>query len=585
MTFPDSFTPTRAPSNEALADVVLHNAIVYTSDQARSTANTIAIRGDSIVFVGDADDPDLAALTGSSTEVIDLQGRPVIPGITDAHTHPSLVLTQWHVALPAGEDLASQLEFLRDFAMRHSPAEVPFIYAEYYETTADWGPGGPSAAKIDVYVDDRPVLLQDSSDHASTVNSRMLEYLGVDDSTPLIVNPDDHAQLFVRASDDATPTGHLLEGAWMQFAEAMWERLDWRPPAVMTADLLHSFTQSLSACGVTAIFDAITSEDALVAAAQLDAEGRLNMYYHAATLFTALDDLPAGIIRLRELQRRFGSDRISVNTMKLFLDGTNEIGTSSVLEPFSLSGHHDDHGVLRVSSEDLVAAMKVLNDEGVDLHIHVVGDRGFRTALDSVELARGELGDDWRIQITLAHAELVDPYDMPRVAELGVYVNWTCHWSGGYFGVAASDWLGWERYLRMYQFNPIIEAGGVVTYGSDVVSDYEASRANPFFGMQVAHTRVDPTSPMEAGPAAVGDSGARQSLDARIALRDLLHGYTYNGALQLGIATYAGSLEDGKRANLAILSQDPMTVEPSKIAETTAIMVMFEGQIVHGELP
>jgi predicted amidohydrolase YtcJ len=566
------------------ADVLLTNAVVYTCDEARTTASAVAIRADTILYVGD-DEGSLAQLRGTQTKVLDVGGRAIVPGIVDAHTHPSfVVLTQWHVSLPVTRDLIEIFEFLREYAQEHPVSAVPFIYAEYYDSGLDWGPDGPTAAMIDRYVSDRPVLMQDSSDHASTVNSRMLELLGVDASTPLIVNPDDHAQRFVRGADWVTPTGHVLEGAWGAYAERMWQHIGWAPPSEVTPELLESFIRMLSDKGVTAVFDAITGPDGLASAAALDAQGKLNMYFHGATLFTSVVDLPDSIARLRTLQQEHGSDRIHVNTMKLFLDGTNEIGTSSVLEPYVLAGHEHDHGVLRVSAADLGLAMRRLNDEDIDLHIHVVGDRGFRTALDAVESVKAESGDAWKIQVTLAHAELVDPADMPRVAQLGVYVNWTCHWSGGYFGLASAQWLGWDRYLRMYQFNPIIESGGIINYGSDVVSDYEAARANPYFGMQVAHTRVDPQSPMDPGPGTVPGTAARQTLNARMSLSDLVQGYTRHGAMQLRILAWTGSIEADKRANLAVLNQDPFKVAEDEIQHTDPDIVIFEGRVIKGSI-
>jgi predicted amidohydrolase YtcJ len=567
------------------ADILLTNAVIYTCDDARTTASAVAVRGNTILYVGDDHQDSLAPLRGTRTKVLDVGGRVIVPGIVDAHTHPSMVvLTQWHVALPVTHDLTEILEFLRDYAQEHPVSEVPFIYAEYYDSGVAWGPDGPTAAMIDEYVSDRPVLMQDSSDHASTVNSRMLELLGVNAATPLIVNPDDHAQQFVRGADGVTPTGHVLEGAWRAYAERMWQHIGWAPPFEVTPELLASFLQMLSEKGVTAVFDAITGADGLASAAALDAQGKLNMYFHGATLFTSVADLPESIVRLRALQQEYGSDRIHVNTMKLFLDGTNEIGTSSVLEPYVLAGHEHDHGVLRVTAADLGTAMRRLNQEDIDLHIHVVGDLGFRTALDAVESVRAELGDAWRIQVTLAHAELIDPVDMPRVAKLGLYINWTCHWSGGYFGLASARWLGWDRYLRMYQFNPIIESGGIISYGSDVVSDYEAARADPYFGMQVAHTRIDPQSPMEPGPGTVPGTRARQALNARISLSDLLQGYTRHGAMQLRILEKTGSIEAGKRANLAVLNQDLFNVAEDEIQNTDPDIVIFEGRIVKGSI-
>jgi predicted amidohydrolase YtcJ len=426
------------------------------------------------------------------------------------------------------------------------------------------------------------VLLQDFSDHSSTVNSKMLELMGVDEHTPIQVDPEDPAPRFVRGADGVSPTGLVREDAWSRFADTMYNAIGWRPPEDVTPGLLEGFTNFLSSRGVVALLDAATSRSTLSSAAILDTQGRLNLHLHGARIFSSLANLDASIADVRAWQAEFGGPHVKVDTLKLFLDGTNEFGTGAVLEP--LVTNDANTGLLRMSEDDLTTAMQRLDTEGLDLHIHVVGDRGFRTALNAVERARESRRDAWRIQVTLAHDELIDPSDMPRVAGLGVILNWSPHWSGGMFGVAAAEHLGWERFNRMYQFNPVIEGGGTVTYGSDVVTQYEANRADPFFGMQVGHTRIDPQYPMQPGPGTVDGTQIRESLSARLSLENLLQGYTLNGAIQLRLADHLGSIEVGKSANLVVLDTDLLEVSREKIQDVEPVAVLFEGRVVHGSL-
>ncbi|GIK77703.1 MAG: amidohydrolase [Actinomycetes bacterium] len=565
------------------ADTILKNARIYTIDEARPRADVVAISGKRIVHVSRGKSRAWRRFIGPRTELVNVRGRPIIPGMVDSHTHPSAVaLSSWHIALPKTDDLETILSFVRQYAAEHPPSEVPFIYAEYYPSDMDWGPDGPTAAAIDAYVSDRPVLLQDFSDHASVVNSRMLELMGVDADTPLQIDPEDPGPQFVRGADGVTPTGWVLEGAWRYFAANMYEAIGWSAPSEVTPELLHNFTSSLSEKGVVAVLDAITDEATLAAAAALDEQGRLHVNYHAATMFNGLADLPESIAQLRAWQRKYGGKHVKIRTLKLFLDGTNEIGTSAVLEPFAIG--ENDYGELRMSEDDLMAAMLRLNAANLDLHIHLVGDRAFRTALNAVRRAQKQLGSAWRMQVTLTHDELIDPADMPRVAKLGVILNWTPHWSGGYFGEAAADWLGWERFNRMYQFNPVIDSGGIVNYGSDVVTQYEAARADPFFGMQVGHTRIDPEYPMQPGPGTVPGTEIRKPRSARLPVGDLLEGYTRNGAIELRLADTMGSIEVGKLANLSILDEDPFKVPDDEIENVEPDAVLFEGRVVQGGL-
>jgi predicted amidohydrolase YtcJ len=569
---------------EGPADKILEHARIYTGGANQPAAGVVAIRGGQIVHVAEQGDRSWRAFIGSDTSVVDVDGRTIIPGLIDSHTHPEMVgLSSWHVSLPRTDDLRVIQDFLRRYAADHPVSEVPFIYAEYYPSEMDWGPDGPTAAAIDAAVSDRPVLLQDFSDHGSTVNSRMLELLGVDARTPMQIDPDDPAPRFVRGADGVTPTGLVRERAWTRLADTMYDAIDWRPPEEVTPALIEGFTSFLSSKGVVALLDAATTREAVSSAAALDAQGTLNLHYHGAPIFSSLDNLDARIADVRAWQAEFGGPHVKVDTLKLFLDATNEFGTGAVLEPI-VSGDGGDDGVLRMSENDLTTVMQRLDAEGVDLHIHVVGDRGFRTALNAVERARKDRGGAWQLQVTLAHDELVDPSDMPRVAELGVILNWSPHWSGGMFGVAAAEHLGWERFNRMYQFNPVIASGGIVTYGSDVVTQYEANRADPFFGMQAGHTRIDPEYPMEPGPGTVEGTSIRQPESARLSMNDLLQGYTLNGAIQLRLADRMGSIEAGKSANLVVLGADPFDVPVEEIQNVQPVAVLFEGRVVHGSL-
>jgi predicted amidohydrolase YtcJ len=565
------------------ADTILKGARVYTGDDDRPRASVVATRDKEIVYVGERGDGSWQDLVGHETNVVDLGERTITSGLVDSHTHPELVaLSSWHISLPPTDDLNTILDFLRGFAAGHPVRDVPFIYAEYYPSDMDWGPEGPTSAAIDSAVSDRPVLLQDFSDHASTVNSKMLELMGVDEHTPMQVDPDDPAPRFVRGTDGVSPTGVVREEAWSRFADAMYDAIGWRPPEEVTPESLEGYTSFLSSRGVVGLLDAMTTCSTLSSAATLDAQGRLNLHFHGARVFSSLANLDASIADVRAWQAEFGGPHVKMNTLKLFLDGTNEFGTGAVLDP--LVTNEDDHGLLRMNEDDLTTAMQRLDAEGLDLHIHVVGDRGFRTALNAVERARAERGDAWRIQVTLAHDELIDPSDMPRVAGLRVILNWSPHWSGGMFGVAAAEHLGWERFNRMYQFNPVISSGGTVTYGSDVVTQYEANRADPFFGMQVGHTRVDPQYPMQPGPGTVEGTELREPMSARLSLEDLLHGYTLNGAVQLRLADQMGSIEVGKSANLVVLDADLFEVSADKIRNIEPVAVLFEGRLVHGTL-
>ncbi len=552
----------------AAADYAIVNARIDTQNEWAPWAHAIAVSGDKIVYVGEPGTDEWKNVVGPSTKIHDLQGKLVLPGFIDSHTHPGLVmLSSWHTILPWTMDPHEQLRFLRDWAKAHP--DRPVIDAEMYPTQM-FGAAGPTRQLIDQYIPDRAVIWEDFSGHSVALNSRALKLMGIDKNTP---DPEPGVSYFVR-DKDGNPTGWAKENAAGDFLPKLYKAVKWSPPLQVTADGLATTLDYLTTKGVMAVFDARTEEGTLQALSQLERAHRLHLYYEGSVLLQTRAEVSARLDEVRDLQRKYGSKHLRINTLKLFLDGTNELATSSLLEPFT---HEPNKRVdPRMSKDDLLATLLDMNERGVDMHIHMTGDRAFRTALDAVQGARAKLGDKWRIQVSFAHCELISDQDFARVAPLGVIINWTPHWSGGYFqGVLET--LGPVRHANLYRFQPIISLGGTVTFGSDTTTMYEWSRADPFFGMQIAHTRFDVEPRYQA-------YGMKAPASEMLQLTDLVRGYTRNGAKQLRLSDKMGSIEPGKLANFMVMNQDLFEVAADKIHETAPTAVVFEGDVVKGSL-
>ena len=550
------------------ADFLLINARIYTEQHWAPWAHALAVAGERIIYVGEPHGAEWDALIGPKTRAYDLHNRLVLPGIIDSHTHPGLVtLSAWHTILPWTMNPDEQLGYLKKWAAEHP--DRPIIDAELYPTQM-FGAAGPTRQLIDRYIPDRAVIWEDFSGHSVALNSRALALMGIDKHTP---DPVPGTSLFVRDAN-GNPTGWAKEDPYSVYLPKLFKAVNWSPPTTVTAQTFGKTLDFLSAHGVTAVFDGFSSEDEFQALATLEHARALHLYYEGSLRFETLAELPAKIAVIRDWQHRYGSKHVRINTLKLFLDGTNELSTSALLEPFANNPNNSGAPVL--NKVDLVESLLLLNRENMDIHIHMTGDRSFRLALDAVEEARKQLGSQWRMQVTFAHCELISDQDMPRVAPLGVLINWTPHWSGGYFQ-GPQETLGMQRYDNMYRFQPIIASGGIVTFGSDTTTLYEWSRADPFIGMQIAHTRFDVEPRYQA-------YGVRKPLSEMLQLPDLVRGYTINGAIQLRRAADMGSIETGKLANIVVLNQDLFEVQADKIQFTAPTAVIFEGQIVQGSL-
>ena len=555
---------------------VIKNAQIYTCNEKHPKADCIVLDDKNIICVGPED--EAKEFCGADSKIHDAHGKFLMPGIIDSHIHPGWVTKSlWHVRLPWTDNVDELLTFVKKYGENHPKSECPFLYFEYYPTSM-FNEKGPDKALLDEAISDRPVLCQDFGEHLCWVNSRMLELLEIDKNTP------DPGPLETFARDnEGNPTGWIREMAWMKFADNMFRSIGWYPPEELNTKTMKGFFNFLENSGITAIADGfIENDDQIKAIYEMDMAGQLNVYYDGMVRFWSLEDLPEKIAVLRKYQRQYTTDHVKINTMKLFLDGTNESGNSA-----SLHEHINDpgnYGEIMMEKEELIRCLLMCNDECLDLHIHMVGDRAFRIGCDAVEEAQaiaGRNGIPWVCRPTFAHCEIVDPSDMQRPVQLGVYINWSCHWSGGYFGEEAMNYYSKEKWERMYQFNSIIKSGATVAFSSDVVTGYELHRAYPFFGMQVAATRIDPEFPLD--PRRYPDS-ARPPLSAKLSISDLLKGYTLNSAVQMRWEKIMGTLEKGKIANILILDKNPFDVPDNQIKDINVETVIFDGKTIKGSI-
>lgn len=545
-----------SPPATSGADTILRNGNIYTVDESRPWAEAVAITDGRITFVGSNDDVDKH--TGSDTTVVDLQRRLMLPAFQDSHIHPiGAGIEAAACDLNGLDDLQAYRSTIGAYAAAN-PEETWVLGGGW--SMSVFGPGGaPSRSIIDELVADRPVFLSSQDGHTGWANSLALEIAGIDRNTP---DPVDGR--IDRDPETGEAIGSLQEGA-MNLVSAHI------PPTTLEDRIrgLEYSIKMLNGYGITSIQDAIVNQEGLEAYAAVERKGDLHLRVVASLWWDRErdeDQIP-GLIALREQYDTGGLVRPT--TVKIMQDGVMENYTAAMLEPYLVPS--GTRGIPMVDPETLKSVVSLLDAEGFQVHFHSIGDAAVRQALDAVEQAitdNGRSGNRHHI----SHLQMIDPADIPRFRELDVVANFQPLWAyaDDYVTELTIPFIGEERARWMYPIQSVLDAGGMVAFGSD----WSVSTANPFPQIETAVTRK----------SAVDESIPVFIPEERIDLQTAIAAFTINAAFVNKQERDTGSIEVGKLADLVVVDQNLFDIKPSEISETKALLTLLGGEAVHGNL-
>jgi len=546
------------------AVTVFTNGTIYTSNAQAPSANSVVVKGDKIAFVGTTS----GALTfaGSGARTIDLGGKLVLPGLVDAHTHPGLVAVSHDLLeMDLVRDKESLMQNIADMIEANPDREV--LLGGYWDN-GTFGETGPHKADLDRIESQRPVVLYDYWGHTVWANSRALEVVGIDRHTPDIVP----GFAFFQRDESGEPSGWITESAASLFVRNFQSIT----PAV--EDQLVGFMTYLRNLGVTTLLDAgnFGMDDEMYAAlSRLDKAGRLPLRYHATFTLFVPDDYETAIDQVKEMNAKYGSDRLRIDTLKIFHDGVIETRTADMFDDYLDTPGNSGESLF--SEEQLHDLIIDLSEEGINLHVHSVGDKSTNKLLNAIEQVHETLGGPPPIRIAICHLESVLDTDFYRFKDLGVIASFTPAWHGNVGDHNVQAAIG-DRAGSQMRAQPMIADDAVFTFSSDITTTHgwRDEAANPYHGMQIGHNR----QPVDGGP----DARYAKPRSERIRLDTLIDGYTINGAYQLGRSHELGSIEVGKQADLVILNQNLFDVNRYDVHKTKPVAVIMDGELVHGEL-
>ena len=536
------------------ADMVLRNGAVYTVDAARSWAQAVAVKDGKIVFVGK--DADLGDRIGAATQVVDLKGRMLMPGMQDAHIHPISGGIEASACDLNGKRSAEEyLAAIKAYADAHP--EEPWILGGGWLMSA-FGPGAmPAKELLDAVVSDRPVYLTSTDGHTTWVNSKALEVAGITRETP---DPADGR--IDRDPKTGEAIGSLQEGAGDLVGRHVppWSR-------EKRIEGLRYSQKMLNAYGITAVQDASVREPDLEAYAALDAQGGLSLKAVVSQWWERDKGLEQ-ISAMEALRSKYTHGRVRATAVKMMQDGVMENYTAVMTEPYHL--HGSPTGIPMIDPQLLKQAVVQLDAKGFQVHFHAIGDGAIRQCLDAVQSARETNGHSGQ-RHHLSHIQMINPVDLPRFRELGVVANFQplWGWADEYITKLTTPFIGEERTRWMYPIAQMHASGAMIAFGSD----WSVSTANPYDQIEVAVRRADPSIP----------DGAVFLPEQRIALPEAIAAFTIGSAHVNGMEHDTGSIEVGKAADMVVLDRNLFAIDPREISETKALLTLLDGKPVHGD--
>ncbi|MYM71358.1 amidohydrolase family protein [Duganella sp. FT134W] len=573
---------TTAYAADEPADTVYRNGYVYTVDAKDSVQQALAVRGGRIVYVGDND--GVKALTGKKTEVIDLQGRMLMPGLIDGHMHPQsggsrLLNCSLNYEPLTVVQFQSRIQTCLDRDKKSGPERWMIVVNWFQQGMLPDGVD-TTAATLDTLKTDRPIIVRSSFGHSALLNTKGIQTAKITRDAP------DPAGGKITRDAKGNATG-LLEDAAQDLA------MNLLPPLTVAENLAAS-KAALAAMrqqGVTTFLDAYTDPETMTAFTDLQKQGKLTARAH----FAVLIDLDKGatpqsaVAELLKQQKQFdqGPTKVApsmqVRHAKLFMDGVISAPafTGAMLEPYLTnkgtlekpdwqSGPHNGPPSY-FTPEALRTTLKELARAHIDPHIHVDGDRAVRESLDAIEDLRAT-PEGKRVRPALAHDEIVDPADYPRFAQLDVTPVLSFQWAKPAPDTvgALKDYMGPRRYAVVEPQALLLNAGARIAYGSD----WPVDPLDEWFALKVGVTRT-------AAPDAGKEYAGRLTAQPGMPRAEVLRAITLNAAYTLRQEKDSGSLEVGKLADMIVLDRNFFTIPAEDIANIKVLLTVVGGKIVY----
>ncbi len=531
------------------ADTIYTNGRFYTLDDQNPVADAVAIGGGTYLYVGT--EAEAMGFAGRKTQVIDLEGQTVIPGLTESHMHFENLGRNMLTApldvywLPLDE----MLERIDGAVAEAEPGE--WIVARGYNDAIWEAP--PHRSQLDKVSPENPVVLRRYCGHAHFVNSMALELAGITSQTP---SPD--AGSIVR-DDDGEPSGVLVSAAGNLVVRHVPP-----PPALSNEEELEALrlgSEALLAAGITTVHCATgTGMDDIRLRREAYEKGFLKVRVMDAVSENTAREMDAPLIELYD-------NRYTVRWVKMFVDGSLGGRGAALLEAYDdMPGEMGALRALGQNEDDYALRVAELLEQGFTTRTHSIGDRGNRVTLNAFEKAMEIAGKSpEEARLVVEHAQVLHPSDISRFAGRRVIASMQpVHATEDMLFV--EERIGLERARGAYAWRSILNVGGIIAAGSD----YGVSPFNPFYGLHAAVTRQD----REGRPA--GGWFPEQ----RITRQEALKAYTLWPAYVEFSEDIKGSVGKGRLADFVVIDRDLFDIPADEIHRIEVLRTVLGGETV-----
>lgn len=526
---------------------------ILTVDKAFSEVEAIAIKGNKILAVGS--DTDVRAAAGADAEVVDLDGKVMLPGFTDPHTHivsgSLLDGLMDYVGMARFSTANEVLDYLRDKASKVAPGE--WISVRNFDPSIQEGPDALTFKELDAVSRDNPVFIMNASGHLAYVNTRAYEAAGITENVS-----DPPGAEYVR--DRSGKLNGVIKNqiAFLPVIQANPAMAEANPVQGLI-DLTRKWAKfgltTVSDLGLGALSSGYADAQLLFAAG---ATGKLANRIRAYPFYPYEEAWDASPIHFGQ-----GNALVRIAGYKLVADGSNQGYTGLQREPYLGT---DSRGLTYTVPEELKRLAIKHAGQGWHLAIHGNGDAGIDNILDALEAVR-EVGIDLStIRLRIEHCSILHDDQIGRMKDLGVQASFLIG-HVHFWGVAMRDEVFGEEKAQLLDRTKSCEDAGV---GFTLHSDFPVTDPNPLHMIEMAVTRKtwkDPDyvlAPQE-----------------RISVESAIRAVTINGAWQMNSDTEVGSLEAGKLADFVILDADPRKVDPDTIKDIKVLETWMDGKKVH----